>query len=60
MLEALRCSPVASGLLEHQFQGRPPAQVLRAANAVLVLLQPAGNVERYTRIEAAVGAAQDI
>jgi hypothetical protein len=31
MLEALRCGPVADGLLEHEFEGRPPAQVFCAA-----------------------------
>jgi hypothetical protein len=38
VLEALRCGPVAGGLLENEFQGRPPAQVFRTADAALVFL----------------------
>jgi hypothetical protein len=60
VFKALRCGTIAGGQLEHEFQGRAPAQVLRAAGPALVLLDAAGDVSRNACIKAAVRAAQDV
>ena len=60
MLEALCRRPVPSALLEHELQRCPSAQVFRTANTAAVFIETAGNVERNTGVETAVGAAQDV
>ncbi len=60
MFQALRCGPIPGGQLENELQGRPPTQVFGAANAALVFLETAGDVERNAGIKTAIGAAQDV
>jgi len=56
VFQALRRGTIAGSQLEHEFQGRPPAQVLCATNSALVFLDPAVDVECNARIKAAVRA----
>lgn len=45
MFQALRCGAIPGGQLEHELQGRSATQVFCAANAALMFLEAAGDVE---------------
>jgi hypothetical protein len=56
----LRRGAITGGLLEDEFDGRPAPQILGAANALTMFLEPSRDVQRDAGVETAVSTAEDV